>query len=548
MSTLHYRCSFDLTSRVPERSFEALLKTVRKWIAERPKPPKGDDFWKAWFFQGGSWRSPASPGIRVLTQNCYGDSTPYSPNCWAAEYEHSCDQFPACRFWKVHIGIEQCGQDRFHLNFQTLYDARPGFFGPEPAAPLPSSPRLIMTLLRSTYWRCMAGSEELSTSARVLRVGEGHLFARLIADDKRTCPIVLVSQLYPDKGYAIDGVRLARFLAGTAIVYRSESSEVDDELDNLLGERFSCRRGAVRIYIPGLDFKRAGDERRHRFILARDIDEWSPDETVDIIVRGIARRSTRPKGVLTPLDVEAVSRQRRLVQLRANQNNASKDEWVPLLDMLEKENNDLKNDKARVEADLEDRIESLQDDVRRLQLGKEALKYRLEQANAATAEPNLKTVLEKMRELPRTLSEVVEMIATIYPQRIMFTAKAIKSASEAEFCDVPTAWRALWAMATTLYDVLFEQDGGNKQKAFHDRSGFELAMTEGKQTNQDKRLKALRRDSFMGREIDITAHVKLDRDSTRAYFYPFQQNGTKLIVVGHIGNHLDTAGTRRRRN
>jgi hypothetical protein len=44
MSTLHYRCSFDLTSRAPERSFEALLKTVRKWIAERPKPPKGDDF------------------------------------------------------------------------------------------------------------------------------------------------------------------------------------------------------------------------------------------------------------------------------------------------------------------------------------------------------------------------------------------------------------------------------------------------------------------------------------------------------------------------
>jgi hypothetical protein len=546
MSTLHYRCSFDLTSRAPERSFEALLKTVRKWIAERPKPPKGDDFWKAWFFQGGSWRSPTYPGIRVLTQNCYGDCTPYSPNCWAAEYEHPCDEFPACRFWKVHIGIEQSGHDHFHLNFQTLYDMRPGHFGPEPVAPLPSSPRIIMTLLRSNYWRCMGGSEELSTCARVLQVGQGHLFAQLIANDRRTCPIVLLSQIYPDKGSTLDGARLAKFLAGAAIVYQSESSEVDDELDNLLGEQFSCRRGAVRIYVPGLDFTRAGDERRHRFLLPRDIDDWGPDKTVDIIVRGIARRSTRPKGVLTPLDVEAVNRQRRLVQLRANQNDASKDEWVPLLDMLEKENKDLQNDKTQIEADLQDRIDSLQDDVRRLQLDKEALKYRLEQANAATDQPDLKTVLEKIKQLPRTLSEAVEVIAAIYPQRIAFTDRAVRSAREADFDDVSTAWRGLWAMATTLYDVLFEQNGGNKQKAFHDRSGFELAMTEGKQTNQDKRLKALRKDSFMGCEIDITAHVKLDRDSTRAYFRAFQQNGTKLIVVGHIGNHLDTAGTRRR--
>jgi hypothetical protein len=380
-------------------------------------------------------------------------------------------------------------------------------------------------------------------------VGEGHLFAKLIANGDRTCPVVLVSQTYPDRGYALDGARLARLLAGTAIVYQSETSEVDEELDNLLGEHFSCRKGAVRVYVPGLDFKRAGEERRHRFILPKDIDEWGCDKTIDIIVRGIARRSTRPKGVLTPLDVEAVNRQRRLVQLREEQSSTSKDEWIQLLDVLEKENETLRNDKAQVEADklsLEDRIDSLQDELRRLEWDKAALKDSLKQTNPPADQHSLKTILENMKRLPETLSEVVELIRAIHPDRIAFTERAIKSAEESKFDDVDRAWKVLWAMATTLYNLYFERDSNDIPKTFRNETGIELAMTEGKQTNQDKRLMALRKDIFMGREIDITPHVKFDRDSTRAYFRPFQQNGTKLIVVGDIGYHMNTSGTRRR--
>ncbi len=405
-----------------------------------------------------------------------------------------------------------------------------------------------MTLLRSSFWQCMAGSEELSTSARVLRVGEGHLFAKLIANDERTCPIVLVSQTYPDKGYALDGVRLARLLAGTAIIYQSESSEVDDELDNLLGEQFSCRKGAIRVYVPGLDFNRPGEERRHRFILPKDIDEWGLDKTIDIIVRGIARRSTRPKGILTPLDVESVNRQRRLDQLRAKQDSASKDDWMQLFDVLEEENKALRNDKAQVDADnlsLEDRIDSLQDDLRRLESDKDALIYRLGQAGTVPDGSNVKSVLEAIGELPKTLAEVAEMIKAIHPERIAFTERAAKSAGESRFDDVHRAWKVLSAMATTLYDLYFERDSKDIPRTFRNETGIELAMTERKITKQDNRKMAERKDIFMGHEIDITPHVKFDRDSTRAYFCAFRQNGTKLIVVGDFG-HLSTQGGSKR--
>ena len=555
MSTLHYRCSFNLTAERPERSRETLLKATRKWITKRPEPDKEDDFWNAWFFQGGHWKSQAHPGIRVLTRNCYGDCSHQSPNCWAAEYEHPCDQFPNSRFWRVHIGIEQFDRDQFQFNFQTLYDMRPGYLGPEPMAPLPSSPRLITTLLMSNFWRCTAGPEELSTSAQVLRVGEGHFFRELVANGERTCPIVLVSQTYCDQGFAIDPTKLARLLAGTAIVFQSESSEVDEELDNLLGEHFGCRSGMLRIYVPGLSFNRQGDEKRHRFILKREIESSGPDATIENIVRCIARRSTRPKGVLTPLDVEAVVRHRRLAQLRTQQSSISNDE---LMQLLEEENETLRiekerieNEKSKIEDDnllLEERIDSLEDENRRLEYNKDALKANLAQTNVLTDQSKLKTVLENIKELPKTLSEVVELISAIHPERIAFTKRAIKSACESKFDDVHRAWRILSAMSTTLYDLYFERDQSDITTMFRYETGIELAMTERKIKKKDNRKMAQRKDTFMGQKIDITPHVKFDADSTRAYFCAFRQDGTRLIVVGDIGHLRTQGGTKRQRN
>ena len=53
MSRVHFRCSFDLHAQDAEDSWANLLRTVRKWIAQRPQPQDDDDFWKGWFFKGG---------------------------------------------------------------------------------------------------------------------------------------------------------------------------------------------------------------------------------------------------------------------------------------------------------------------------------------------------------------------------------------------------------------------------------------------------------------------------------------------------------------
>jgi hypothetical protein len=210
----------------------------------------------------------------------------------------------------------------------------------------------------------------------------------------------------------------------------------------------------------------------------------------------------------------------------------------------------LSAENARLEeeiASIEQNVDEYADEIRRLEFEKRSLTSNLVQAGERPSSSLAARSLEVLKELPKTLSQVVSMIREMHGERIAFTEQALRSANDSEFRDIHTAWKALTAMATTLHDLYNAGNGCNLEKEFRDRTGFPLALTEGKQTNRNRKLRDRRRDTFLGDEIDITPHVKFDDNTTRAYFAPFAQNDNKLIVVGYIG-HLDTDGTRRRKN
>jgi hypothetical protein len=77
------------------------------------------------------------------------------------------------------------------------------------------------------------------------------------------------------------------------------------------------------------------------------------------------------------------------------------------------------------------------------------------------------------------------------------------------------------------------------EKTFREKTGYELAMSEGKQTQDDKKLMRLRKIVHDGREYDITPHVKhgnVEPKLVRVHF-AFDE-GAKKIVVGHVGRHI----------
>ena len=104
-------------------------------------------------------------------------------------------------------------------------------------------------------------------------------------------------------------------------------------------------------------------------------------------------------------------------------------------------------------------------------------------------------------------------------------------------------------MAVNLWPLYFEShdEEGAIDSRYQAESGYELAFHESSMTNNNASLKKLRERSYDGRTVDITPHVKGKcgkRDSKfRVHFCV--DNEKKLLVIGHCGAHLETAGTRK---
>jgi hypothetical protein len=161
----------------------------------------------------------------------------------------------------------------------------------------------------------------------------------------------------------------------------------------------------------------------------------------------------------------------------------------------------------------------------------------------------IERVRADFEELPTDLPGVIELIVRFYPDRIVFTPAAIKSAAVARLNEVSSgvgaAWRVLRAMALTLHDLYMMGDT-DMARSFQDRSGFELAHGEGRATKQDAELMRARVVEHEGAFIDVGAHVKYGHREPRLLrvHYAFCIDCAR-IVVGHCGDHLTTAGTRR---
>ena len=156
--------------------------------------------------------------------------------------------------------------------------------------------------------------------------------------------------------------------------------------------------------------------------------------------------------------------------------------------------------------------------------------------------------ISNLSALPKTVSEAIKLIEALFPENIAFSEEAKKSAREASNVSIDTAWPCLFKSATTLHELFFnasEKESVDIQKEFRNRTGFELAMTEGKQTKRDPNFSKLRTIVYEGKEISIVPHVKSGSKKSnllRVHFCP--DNDNRKIIVGHCGGHLNNYTTK----
>ncbi len=552
---LHFKCTFELCPTATcIDPWSTLAKMLRSWVEQSPKgapPPANPAFYTSWFYVGGEWRALGPAYHFVKTARLIGTGNEHEPQHWAMRYEHPCEE--QGRMWRVDAGITKVSEGAYRLSIRTSHYIRPGFIGEEPRAPLPTAPRIIGWLLRSPLWNCYAGSERLYPEVQLLNQGDGEAFRATLEDPGRECPVVLVSKDFHTGQTQLDARKLAWLLLGTASVYESGSTGLDKELEECLGRRFSCWNGMVRVYQPGLRFDNPLHPKRQRYLSGAQIMQQGADATIEMLVRGIARRAQQniPGTVDSLEDISAFDRERRFEEMKANAGGVS-EEWVKL---LEEVNGELEKTVRQKDEELQRlRIENADtnDDLARLEYERKAATTRAYEAEKTARGLSGKiSVIDSINELPDSVEAVVGLIQRLYPDKIAFTEQAIDSARERDRerdVSPQLVWRGFHAMVKSLHDLFFavEEHSRDIEQVFRERTGFDLAMTEGKQTKSDAKMLRLRKDTYRETEIDITPHVKLEKGGARAYFNPHHSKDGNLIVVGFIG-HLDTAGTRRQK-
>lgn len=551
---LHYRCAIDLESLHENRNdWQDLVKRVRSWVAAVAGVDERG-LAKPWFYLGDHWGAGCPSAFSLET--CQAGCAPESdvPINWACRIEHPCRQHKSCR-WRTDITITTVSSKLFRLVLINQRFVRSNYVGEEPAAPDPSVPNFIQILLKAKSWKCSAGSESLNPKPVIARVGCFDLVKKTLQDSDRGCPIVYVSRDFETKEPLIDASFLARYLAGTAVVYVAENSEADKETEALFQKDFRCWGGMVRVYQPRVDFSDPRDARRHRFFTTKMIQELGSDEVMLQIVRACCRRAylLRPGDIASVEDVYAKKRMERLREL-AGERQVEDTELNKLIESVQEDNDKYQKEIEHLRQEVEfltGQVAERDDRLRAKEHEFEAYQQATQDAYARRDELETRCqALAALKELPRDLLGALKLIGRLHAGRVVVLDDALKSAETANFEDrsLPDAWECLWGMATVLYDLFFLPDQPqNKESAFKDATGFELTLSEGRQTNRDRRFAKMRTRQFNGKTIDITPHVKSGNKPPkclRVHFYVDHES--KRLVIGHCGDHLDTYTTRKR--
>lgn len=208
---------------------------------------------------------------------------------------------------------------------------------------------------------------------------------------------------------------------------------------------------------------------------------------------------------------------------------------------------EIATDQERSYSDATAKVDELTRTVQRLEGEKRALERKAAQCAAPSDDDGAARVAECLQVIPRDLADLLKLARSIWPDRIVVLPEAMDSAKSYDG-NLAEEWDIVRGAATALYGLLFEDDDCEGQVAdeFQRRTGYELTFSESSATRARADLMEMRERSYGGRTVDISAHIKgrSQKNTFRLHFYIDREN--ELIVIGHAGCHMKTAGSHRR--
>jgi hypothetical protein len=552
-STVHFKAAFDVRSEGIAKPMTYLRQKFRAWCISKV----GNDpiLHRSWFYIGNNPKvEPAQYHIddfHLRTVSVPSDD-PEESLCWAFEMIHP-DREERSRRWSCEITLrkEDDGAVRFTTVVRNWMMAN--YIGEYPAPPSPSAPSYVRAIIDDAALTCSKGDAQLRCQPIVVTNASAQAVYDALTSDARQVPFVLMAHHTPSEGVLVSPQRAANALIGNANVFVLSSQPVVDEMNYYLGDDLSCEPGSVRVYLPHIDKGAAADIRRHRYLSASFITQYGEGTILRFLTNGLSRNGAtfRLSDLISFSDIFSERRKYALKRLATDSEGKSEETL-----MLWEENDRLSKELAGWEST------AVQYESENNELKKELsnLKYRVEDAERVRRQmrdrDSQQDGLLGMSTMPQALPDVLRTIASIFPQRLEVAENAYDTAKE--YADtmggmwtrpegLAIAWEMVFAVATRLYELIFELESNKLEDEFgHSFSSFELALNEGRQTNKDATLMALRQLRHDGQDLDMTPHVKYGNRPPKLLRLHYAVNReSRKLIIGHFGDHLDNWTTRK---
>lgn len=541
--TPHYRARFEVAAADGADAAEAVKEIVMGWLhAKGLDVPEG----AADIAVPAGWTAADEPDAAKAVR--FLGLSGAQGAAWAVEADELDGEFSRRR-WHTRIGLAPGGDGGCILNVQVSHYAVNGFFGYQ-RNPLPSVPRVVRDILANGKLDVRIGAsrvsvEEIYLDADTLKRD----FMSSLTDRARCLPIVLMTTDDDGKTPVWDATELASKLVGMATVYVIDMRDgaLVQAFRDLLPDRtpagrYRIGRSAVMVYRPGIDL--SGEESlsactlftRHR------IERYAAggrDGFINVLMQGLGRGiDARPGDVAGIGDV---------LWLRSRVESERQGERIERLRADAEAWEEIATDQERSYSDATAKVDELTRTVQRLEGEKRALERKAAQCAAPSDDDGAARVAECLQSIPRDLTDLLKLARSIWPERIVVLPEAMDSAKSYDG-NLAEEWDIVRSTATALYGLLFEDDGCEGQVAdeFQRRTGYELTFSESSATRARADLMKMRERSYGGRTVDISAHIKgrSQKNTFRLHFYIDREN--ELIVIGHAGCHMKTAGSHRR--
>lgn len=530
---LHYVCHLQIRSLKPSFNRTSLLRFIKGWIANRHRLEPDHPLRRTSLFYKGldePWTFIPGTSCTIETAVYIGSGSEGAPEYWVLRYQHP-DLGRSPLHWTCDIAVRQLSE---LLDFRLRIRHSAVEYG-QGIIPEHRVPGLVHRLLSvQDEWLCLAGDDSLVPGFVPVDQSSLDIFVSRLFAPERRIPFLLITPAEHGQ-WLVDAEEWAEQLAGVAKVWRVADRDTSELLDGHLPPAYACYPGAIRFYLPGARPER--DARPHQYIPASQLwNQRACNQALRETIRLLTRRNWE---VLESSQIQDID------QLRSYAREQELARYKRELD------------EAARKAQAEQTLEQDPEYVRLLEQEVEDLQARLDQERQRAAELQNRAVqleyllqqqtqehewTEHLQKLPETLPKMMDLVQKLFPQRLAFTERAYKSARDAAFNRsrrLPDAWRLLWHMATTLYDLYFNSERVNVVAEFQDRSGFGLDLTEGRMTRDNRKLMALREDTWQGRRILIEPHTKIGTEAPnllRIHYASLESE--RLLVIGHVGDHL----------